>query len=216
METNFIYLAIDTFSYITPLILIIGIIVFYVKRTQKTSLKFFILFLILSLSNDLLSRVVSHYYQNNLMFINTYNIIEVVCLFLIIKANSINFSPYLKLILLGILFYNFYELVDTDYQDYSKYQNYSNSINCIFLLVVCFSQLIKHIKTEKYGLTYQLYIYLIIYLTFSTFLNLPMNFFVTYNSDIIYIIWLTNIINVSAFYTYIVYILWKNGKTQTS
>lgn len=216
METNFIYLAIDTFSYITPLILIIGIIVFYVKRTQKTSLKFFILFLILSLSNDLLSRVVSHYYQNNLMFINTYNIIEVVCLFLIIKANSINFSSYLKLILLGILFYNFYELVDTDYQDYSKYQNYSNSINCIFLLVVCFSQLIKHIKTEKYGLTYQLYIYLIIYLTFSTFLNLPMNFFVTYNSDIIYIIWLTNIINVSAFYTYIVYILWKNGKTQTS
>lgn len=216
METNFIYLAIDTFSYITPLILIIGIIVFYVKRTQKTSLKFFILFLILSLSNDLLSRVVSHYYQNNLMFINTYNIIEVICLFLIIKANSINFSPYLKLILLGILFYNFYELVDTDYQDYSKYQNYSNSINCIFLLVVCFSQLIKHIKTEKYGLTYQLYIYLIIYLTFSTFLNLPMNFFVTYNSDIIYIIWLTNIINVSAFYTYIVYILWKNGKTQTS
>lgn len=216
METNFIYLAIDTFSYITPLILIIGIIVFYVKRTQKTSLKFFILFLILSLSNDLLSRVVSHYYQNNLIFINTYNIIEVVCLFLIIKANSINFSPYLKLILLGILFYNFYELVDTDYQDYSKYQNYSNSINCIFLLVVCFSQLIKHIKTEKYGLTYQLYIYLIIYLTFSTFLNLPMNFFVTYNSDIIYIIWLTNIINVSAFYTYIVYILWKNGKTQTS
>lgn len=176
----------------------------------------FIIFLGLSLMNDLMSRVVSHLIQNNLLFINTYNIIEVVCLFAIIKANSIKFNQYIKYLLLPILLYNFYELIFTDYIDYTNYQNYSNSINCIFLLIICFSQLVKHIKSEKYGITYQLYIFLIIYLTFSTFLNLPMNFFVTYSNDIIYVIWLTNIINVSAFYSYIVYLLWKNGKTQTS
>lgn len=172
--------------------------------------------MVLSLLNDLLSRIVSHYIQNNLLFINTYNIIEIICLFLIIKSNSINFHRYIKFLLLPILLYNFYELLFTDYLDYTNYQNYSNSINCIFLLIICFSQLVKHIKSENYSLNYQLYIYLIIYLTFSTFLNLPMNFFVTYNDNIIYVIWLTNIINVSAFYLFIVYLLWKNGKTQTS
>lgn len=195
--------------------MILGIVVYYIKKSHKTSFNLFIIFIVLSLFNDLLSRVVSHLFQNNLMFLNTYNIIEVTCLYLIIKANSIDFKSYFKYILFAVLIFNSYELIATDYQNYTQYQNNSNSLNCIFLLIISFYQLIKHIKSEKYGLNYQLYIYLIIYLTFSTFLNLPMNFFITYSSDIIYVIWLANIINVSAFYSYIVYTLWKNGKTLT-
>lgn len=211
---EFIYLFIDSTSYITPFILVLGILLSYERKNFDATIKVLFFYCLLGLINDLLSRLSSHYMGSNLMFINTYNLIELVCLYWIIKLNSTHITKLYHYIFAIFILYNAYEFWVIDFKDFNQYQSYSKSVNSIFLLIISLIHITKDLKTDKEFYLSKLFTFLIIYLTFNAFINLPINYLVNYDNIIIFIIWFLNMLNINIFYTFIVYHLWKNGKTQ--
>lgn len=209
-----IYQIIDYLSYTTPIILLAGFFLcIYLKNKSKTNQLILLLF-ILGLSIDILSRIFARLYNNNLVFINIYNIVDLVILFLIIKSNSPNFKKGYWVFFVLILFYNFYDLFSIDFNKPLEYQSYSRSINSIFLLFISLLQLVKDIISNEFDQNKQLLIYLAIFLILNAFLNIPINFLINYSNYTIFIIWLINTININFFYSYLIYYIWKSGKIQ--
>lgn len=208
-----IYLFIDYSSFSTPIILLLSIIFGYKGKNFDPTIKVLFYYCILGLANDLLSRLSSRLTGSNLLFINTYNVIELVCLFLVIKLNSPYLKKFYNYLFVFFLCYNIYEFIVIDFKDFEQYQSYSKSINSIFLLIISLVHIIKDLKADKDFHLSKLFIFMIIYLTFNAFINLPINYLVNYDNMVIFVIWFLNMLNINTFYTFIVYHLWKNGKT---
>lgn len=207
------YYIISYISFISPIILIMGVVCCIFHRVKSIKLRTIGLFFLCSLLIDILSRFIAYKTGNNLFLINCYNMIELIFLYLIIKQNSPSLSSKINLIFLIILGYNFYEIYTSEYLDHTQYQNYSNTVNSLFLLILSLNQILQDLKSDKITFSNNIFVYISIYLTFRTFLNLPINFIINYSDYLILIIWLFNIINISFFYSYLLSHLWKNGKT---
>lgn len=210
-----IYQIIDYISLISPIILLIGIFVFISNKNKSITSKYIFILFLCGLIIDILSRFLAKKYNNNLICINLYRIIELIILYQIIKKNSTDFKPFINYILALLIFFNLFEIYEIDFLNHLEYQSYSIAINSIFLLFLCLNQLIKDINSEDTHNQNKLFLFLSLYFILNAFLNLPINFLINYNNYIIFIIWLINIINITILYSYLVYQLWKNGKTQT-
>lgn len=210
-----LYQIIDYISFVTPIILLIGVFSYiYVKNKTNTNRLILYLFLF-GLIIDILSRIFAKIYNNNLIFINIYTIIDLIILYLIIKENSTNFKKYYHLIFSLVVLFNLYEFTSINFSNPIEYQSYSKSLNSIFLLFLSLIQIIKAINLDlTNNKKYSILIFLCIYLTFSAFLNIPINFLINYSNYTIFIIWLINSININLFYSYLIYYIWKSGKTQ--
>lgn len=210
---DLIYQIIDYLSFTTPIILIIGIYICVYQKNKSNTNRLILYLFLFGLIVDVLSRVFARLYNNNLVFINIYNILDLIILFLIIKTNSHNFKKGYWIFFVLILFYNFYDLFSIDFNKPLEYQSYSRSINSIFLLFISLLQLVKDIISNEIDHNKQLLIYIAIFLTLNAFLNIPINFLINYSNNTIFIIWLINTININFFYSYLLYYVWKSGKT---
>lgn len=211
---DFIYLFIDYTSYITPIVLVFAILLSYKRKNFDYTVKVLFYYCMLGLTNDILSRLSSRLMGSNLIYINIYNLIELVCLYLIIKSNSIHINKLYNYIFGIFILYNAFEFWVIDFNNFEQYQSYSRSINSIFLLIITLIHITKDLKKDEEFYLSKLFTFLIIYLTFSAFINLPINYLVNYDNIVIFIIWFLNMLNINIFYIFIVYHLWENGKIQ--
>ena len=210
---EYFYAIVSYFSFLSPIVLTIGIILCFYYKFQTKEIKTVGLFFIFSLLIDFMSRMFGYKVGNNLFFINCYNTLELIFLYLIIKQNSQRVLSFVHVIFLIILGFNIYEFFSTEYLDHTQYQNYSNTVNSLFLLILSLTQMIQELKTDKIEFSKSIFVYLSIYLVFRTFLNLPINFIINYDDYLILVIWLINILNISSFYGYLLSYIWKNGRT---
>lgn len=210
---EYFYFFVSYFSLLSPLILSLGIISCLYFKFKPLEIRTVGIFFIFSLIIDICSRYFGFKVGNNLFFINCYNTIELIFLFLIIRQNSQKIHPIIYGVFIFILGFNSYEFFTTEYLDHTQYQNYSNTVNSIFLLILSLSQMVQELKSDKIEFSKNIFVYLSIYLVFRTFLNLPINFIINYDDFLILLIWLINILNISCFYGYLLSYIWKNGKT---
>ncbi len=211
---DFIYNIIDYISYTNPIIAVIGLILFIYKKPKFNLVNIIVIFLILGLAIDISSRYLATLNQNNLICINIFNLVELSCLYLFIKKISLKLNPIYNYFVLALIGYNLYELFTINYSNPILYQSYSKPINSLFLLYLALIQLYKSIKHDNNVSNRTSLIVFTIFFTLNSFLNLPINFLINYNNYVIFIIWLINTMNTNFLYSYFVYLIWKNGKTQ--
>jgi hypothetical protein len=211
---DFIYNIIENINITNPIIAIIGLVLYLYKKPKFIIADYIFTFLLLGLIIDLISRYLAHVYNNNLICINIFNLIELTLMFLIIQKISIKLSKTYTYIAILLLIFNLYELFTANFSNPLLYQSYSKSINSLFLLLLALIQLYKSIKDDNNVKNRISLIVLTIFLTLNSFLNLPINFLINYNNYVIFFIWLINTLNANFLYSYFVYLIWKDGKTQ--
>lgn len=196
-----LYTIIDFTSYIPPLILFFGIVLL-IKNYKNFTLPYKILFiyLLLHLFNDSLSRICAYYLSSNLIFLNTSNLIELVCIYGFLKTSSVDFDKRYDQLFIIILLYNLYEMFTIDFYDFESFQTYSKSINCIFLLVIIIKKVLDNLKKEVVHKKIKLKLFLILFLSLGAVLNLPNNIIVNSKAVFVYVILLINMINYIVIY----------------
>src|SRR5690606_34261787 len=114
-----IYQIIDYATYLSPLVLLSGIILQFKNYRFFTSpYKIVFVYLTLQFLIDVFSRIYSYFFLSNLIFISIANIIELLCLFGFLKVSSSTFHKNYNLFFAIVLLYNIYEIVTIDYYDF--------------------------------------------------------------------------------------------------
>lgn len=207
------YLIISNLTFITPLILLIGIVLNATNfRIFHGYQKVLYLLLFFSLIIDLLSRYLGWIIDNNLFIYIFSSLIEFILIFTyFVKVNLFKSKINIYLFLI-LLMFNFYELYTSNYIDSKYFQCYSITLNSIFLLVLVLKNIFKNIFEENYKIGIELSLF--IFLAINSLVNLPLNLLVNYEIQETYIIWLVKWINYIFFYSSTIYYLWNHGKNQ--
>ena len=208
-----IYYITDILSYIPILVLIVSVLINFrnIKCFTKKHLALYIL-ISYALINEVLSRIVSQITSNNLIFINLFAIVYLTTLFAYMYYSNMRYKK-IKTTIFAILFmYNLYEIFYINYTDLKIFQTYAYIINSIFLLFISIFQLLSKMEDDNY-ISFNEYMF-IAFFAMVTIINLPINIIINYNDILVYILWILNIITVTAFYYFLSNYLWKFGKTQ--
>lgn len=211
-----IYGYIDIFTYISPVILGIGVIfgLYNYKKLDKIN-KLIFVYLLVSLLIDFTARYLGYIKANNLILWPLLSILE---LFVFSKIYQ-DYSKRQNLIsfLFGVgALYVIAEIIYVDTYNITKYQSYSKVVSSIFIvfmvLIYIFDRINEELKSVKSNL--YLSIVVLIYFSLNVVLLLPMNFLINEGSDLTLYIWLVYIIVTIMFYSFLNYLIWKSGRNQ--
>ncbi len=208
-----LYNFLDTLTYLSPIIAFIGAVggvVFWNKL--KRLKRYLVIYLCSAFLVDVISRVVSYYYGNNLFFIPLFGLLELI-IFSLIFIHLIP-SKWIGLICLPGLGYILYELVMINSSDIDHFQSYSRVVDSFILVVfgvVYYARkIIRDADLNKDE--FQLVGAVLFYGALSLIYFLPINFFVNENTNFNLLFWLTYLVLNLLFYSYLTWKIWKNGK----
>ena len=104
---------IDNFSLILPIITIIGIIIgfFYFKKINSAK-RILLYLLIASLGTEILSYISARLFGSNLIFLNTYAIIELTLIYSFLRTNTFSLRNFFDIGYLILLSFNIFELIN--------------------------------------------------------------------------------------------------------
>lgn len=212
---NEYFAFIDNFTLILPLTTFIGIIVgiYYYKNLNKAK-RILIYLLINSLFIEILSYISAKFFGSNLIFLNIYAIIELSLIYLFLRTNFFPYKKAFDIAYFILLLFNIYELLNIDYQNFDMFQSYSRSLNSIFLLITSIVVIIDKLNKDKFDPSNKIYFALPCFLVVNALLYLPLNVLINYKDIRVYIVWVTNSLNISIFYSIIIYQIWKFGRAQ--
>ncbi|MFT6924359.1 MAG: hypothetical protein ACJA1C_003381 [Crocinitomicaceae bacterium] len=198
-------------TYITPLILIIGIIggIVTFNRMEK-KYRLLLLYLIVALVFDISGRLFGYFFKYNLFLIPLYGFAELIvfCYIFTIKR-----AYFLAVVTIASLLVG-YEIISIDPLDTSGFNSYSKVFSNFSILLMAFLSYYRVLEQEKMiekkilifnSLTF-------IYFALSLILYIPLNFLISKDSDLPFYFWNLNLIITSSFYAYISYLIWNSGK----
>lgn len=213
MEKYFVF--IDNFALLLPIITLIGIIlgIYYFKNLNKAK-RILVYLLIFSLTSEIFSYISAKLFGSNLIFLNIYGIIELSLIYCYLRTNALSFKKKFDIGYLILLLFNIYELFNIDYQNFDMFQAYSRSINSIFLLVTSIIIIIDKLNKDKFDPSNKIYFALPCFLVVNALLYLPMNILINFKDIRVFIVWFANTLNITIFFSIIIYQIWKFGKVQ--
>lgn len=211
-----IYEYIDVFTYISPVVLSIGVILglYNYKKLDKTN-KLLFIYLLISLLIDFTARYLGYVKANNLILWPLLSILEL----LIFSKIYQQYSKKKKLInfLFGIgALYIIIEIIYVDTYNITEYQSYSKVISSVFIVFMVLIYIFDRINEELKSIKSNLYlgIAILIYFSLNVVLLLPMNFLINEGSNLTLYIWLVYLIMTIMFYSFLNYLIWKSGRNQ--
>jgi len=209
------YTFADSITYFVPAINLIGGVwgLLNYKKLNKP-FKFLSLFFILCFFNDVFSRIVGFYFNNNLFFFSTYSILELVFIYLFLDSLKSLKHNYFKILFYFFLTFNFYEILTTNYTDLKNFQVYSRTINSFFLFLASASILLTKIKADKIEKLNTSLFAIICFFVLSMVFSLPINFLINYDEIGVFYVWFAYCINAILFFSILTFQLWKYGKIQ--
>lgn len=209
------FVFIDNFSIILPVITIIGIIIgfFYFKKINSAK-RILLYLLIASLGTEILSYISARLFGSNLIFLNMYAIIELTLIYSFLRTNTFSLRKFFDIGYLILMMFNIYELMNIDYQNFDMFQAYSRSLNSIFLLIAAIVIIIDKLNKDAFDPSNKIYYALPFFLVVNALLYLPMNILINFKDIRVYIVWLANTLNISIFFSIIIYQIWKLGRVQ--
>lgn len=213
MEEYFAF--INNLTLLLPLTTFIGIImgIYYYKKLNKAK-RILIFLLVASLSIEVFSYISAKLIGSNLIFLNIYAMIELSLIYSYLRTNTFPYRKVFDFAYLILFAFNVYELINIDYQNFDMFQSYSRSINSIFLLITSIVLIIDKLNKDKFDPSNKIYFALPCFLVVNALLYLPINVLINYKDIRVYVVWITNSLNISIFFSIIIYQTWKFGRTQ--
>ncbi|MBB3696774.1 hypothetical protein FHS70_000888 [Flammeovirga yaeyamensis] len=175
--------------------------------------KLFIIYLIMSLCIDFLSRINGHLlFLNNLIFFNILSILEII-IFSLFYSFYINKTIIYFGLLIGVS-YSCYEMYLSNPFIISFYYCYSKNIVSLLIIIYCLIRIFKNTINENLIKNNCKDIIITLFFSFEFILLLPFNFLINYDLSIAHNFWFLRFIMTLFFYISITYFIWQNGKTQ--
>lgn len=201
----------DILSFFTPVILLIGLIVFPFKYTKlNKAAKVIGFFMLVALVNTVIMTIYSSMYENNLVFINIYSFIELIALMLYLYfSNNIKRLNWGAFVYCAVILLNLYEFVFTDFSNEVTYQCYSKPLNTLVLFVHFIFIILKNVENGIQNIDTKFSNLLLLYLAVNCIVNLPLNILVNYNDTLIFVVWIINCVNVIILYSSLVWYIFK-------
>lgn len=203
-------------TFISPLILFFAIVigVYFIKKLDRAH-RLILFYLTASLGIDITSRIMGNVANNNLILFFIIGLLDIL-VFTLLYLNFIKKKKLIGLIALaGISFISF-EIFKTDIQNVSSFQEYSNAVVSVSIIMMSLiflgERIVLETKTPKY--IQFLNIVCLFYFTFQLIFLLPLNYLINEEFNSVLIIWLFRIMVLFTFYSILLSLLWKNGRTQ--
>jgi hypothetical protein len=200
-------------TFITPLILIIGIYGGIVRFNDKENKhRLFLLYLIVALIFDISVRLFGYFLEYNLFLIPLFGLAE-----LIVFARIFPVKRNYFLVIVGVAsLLVYYEIVTIDPLNPVGFNSYSKVFSNFSILIMAFlfyyRALEKDVAIDRRLMIFSSLTF--VYFALGLILYIPINFLVSEYSDLPFYFWNINLFITSSFYAYISFLLWSNGKHQ--
>lgn len=200
-----------------PLILAVGVGI-GLKRYKYLGrdFKWLIVYLIICLLTDVSSRIIGELYDNNLIFIVLFSLMEVIFFYNYFKKylrkNSVSLYGYATICAVIYIVYELYSLKDVAPAVFQPYSKVISSFLIISMALNCLFETMK--EEQRVHSSIMLNGLFVIYFSLNLILFLPVNFLINVPSSVKFYFWCANFVVTLSFYTYLSILIWKNGSTQ--
>lgn len=212
------YEFIDTLTFLAPAASFTGVAAgIYYYRFLNPVYKMIGLYLIIALATDIFSRLYVLNYDNNLVFILIFSLLELlifVCLYLIFFLQQ---QRKLMLIVAsaGVLFI-IWEIFSLRFIQVEQFQSYSKVVDTFLIILLSIAFFFEKIKAydSKQWKLFRLNSIILTFFSLNLIFFLPLNFMINENSGLKFYFWLANLIITILFYIFLTLEIWRNGLTR--
>lgn len=202
---------------LVPILLFLGIVAgtYYYSYLDK-KYRFLLLYFIICLCIDILSRIAGEIYDNNLIFIIIFSLLELLFFYFYYQTcffkRRITTYAAITFIACGYMLYEMYALKDVSPLEFQPYSKVICSFIIIIMAIKYFFEKIAHEQQDN--TTIKLNSVFVIYFSLNLIFFLPVNFLINVASSVKFYFWCANLLLTFAFYTFLSREIWKNGSTQ--
>ena len=197
-----------------PLMLIGGIAVgLRLRKYLQRNYMHLVVYLIICLITDVLSRIVGGLYDNNLIFIVVFSLLELVFFYLYFRPSfTEKAANYYAVAVAFAVLYMVYELFFLRNVAPAAFQPYSKVIGAFLIIVMVLNCLFQTIKDDPFVQSVSnLNSIFVLYFSLNLIFFLPVNFLINVTSSVKFYFWCANFLLTLSFYTYLSHEIWKNG-----
>ena len=206
----------DDLTMLSPLILLfgIGLGLFFFSKLEKVH-RILLLYLIAAFVVDILSRVLAEFYNNNLILIPIFGLLELLILSWLFFKYLLEVQSKWWYVLIGLLvIFNLKEIIflmDVKPKDFYCHSRVLDSLVIAVMSLVFF---IRQINFDDQGKRGFLLLSTIIFAfhSINLILYLPINFLINETSNIKFHFWGLSLVLTLIFYISIIRVLWIHGK----
>lgn len=212
------YDFIDYLTYLSPAALLLGITFgLWHFRSLDDAHKTVTLYLFISLLTDLLMRMFAYLFDNNLVFILIFSLVEL-ALFAFLYFRLLlerRYPTLLILVLIGILFIG-WELLNLKFFSIPQFQSYSKVVDTLLIVLLSITFFFECLRKEKDARWnfFRLNAVILAFFSLNLIFFLPINFLINEKSNLKFYFWLGNLVATIAFYLFLTREIWKNGTTR--
>lgn len=206
---------------LSPIVLFLGLVIgFYFYRSLNNVHKNIVHYLLIMLCVDITSRLFARYLGNNLIILLVFSLIEVS--FFVYFYKKYLFKASHKILtglgIAGILYIIAEILINfvftkVDSKQFQPYAKVVDNFVVISLALGFFHEKINIFKESKWD-NFKLNATILVFFTLNMIFFLPFNFLVNESTGLKFYFWLANLTITISFYLFLIYFLWKNGRTQ--
>jgi hypothetical protein len=202
---------------LVPVLLFFGLVAgrYYYRYLDK-KYRYLVFYLLICFCTDIVSRIVGEIYDNNLIFIIIFSLLELlffyryyrVCFF----KKQIRVYTVITFLSAIYMLYEMYMLKDVSPRDF---QPYSKVICSFVIIIISINSLFEKMDTEQPdNAIIRLNSAFVLYFSLNLIFFLPVNFLINVTSSVKFYFWCANLILTVSFYTFLSREIWKNGSTQ--
>ena len=202
---------------LSPIVLIGGLLLgLYLYKFLDTIHRNIVWYLIVMLFFDVISRMLG-YSGNNLIILLVYSFFEM-ALFMYFYFKFLFKRRHWVLLGFGVIaaIYIIGEIIILNKTETSEFQSYSKVIDnfiVIMLALAFFHERINRYRDSKWT-NFGLNTAILIFFTVNMFFFLPINFLINETSGLKHYFWIGNLFITVLFYLYLIWLIWKNGRTR--
>lgn len=209
----------DILTLTSPIVLVVGILIGFIIRHKLSRLsKYVLLYFVMALAADGISRILATQFGNNLIMIPLYGLLEIlyflILYYFILKIVKSNL--WLALLLMTLSF-TIYETINSLNVEPANFNSYSRVMAAICIVLSAIAYYIKNIKLNIKNITGELRLntFIFIFYSLNLLFFLPLNFLINLDSEVKYYFWIANLLITILFYISLIYWIWKHGRIQT-
>ncbi len=210
---------IELFTYCMPLLLITGSIIGLSRFSALNGVYRLLLgYLAMALVIDVLSRIFGIVLHNNLLFIPLFGFLELVFFtwlyFRYFLPSQSRLLLIVPVVALGFIAWEFYQAEWIHPLSFNAYSRVVDPVAVVFLCMLHFREIGNTVPLPVERMRINSAI--LLFFSLSIVFFLPVNFLINVPSQLKFYFWLANLILTMTFYTFLIFEIWKNGKTRPS
>lgn len=210
--------AIEIALYVSPITLLLGVSLgLYYFKYLEPAYRVLLIYFGIALLADVVSRLLSLLYNDNLILIPIFALVEMVIFSWLYYRYLLPGSR--ALVAIVVLVASCFILTDIFYaigEAPVSFQSYGMVIDHLAITLLAFLYFKNVLTSDAAGERPYMSFNAAVFLFFSVTMlfYLPVNFLVNVDSEVKFYFWALNFVFTVIFYTYLTYLIWKNGRTR--